>query len=65
MFLDVKKAFDMVWHAGLLVNLNHEDVTGHLWHLINIHCSSRCAHDQIRVLVGDMYVVRCTIIGIR
>lgn len=34
-FLDVKKAFDTVWHAGLLVKLHQKGVTGHLWHLIS------------------------------
>ena len=34
-FLDVKKAFYTVWHAGLLVKLHQKGVTGHLWRLIN------------------------------
>ena len=34
-FLDVKKAFDTVWHAGLLVKHHQKRVTGHLWRLIN------------------------------
>ena len=34
-FLNIKKAFDTVWHAGLLVKLHQKGVTGHLWRLIN------------------------------
>ena len=34
-FLDVCKAFDTAWHAGLLVKLHQHGVKGHLWHLIN------------------------------
>jgi len=34
-FLDVRKAFDTVWHEGLLVRLHQNGVKGHLWHLIN------------------------------
>ena len=41
-FLDIKKAFDTVWHAGLLVKLNQKDITRHIWHLINNWYSSFC-----------------------
>ena len=34
-FLDVRKAFDTVWHEGLLVKLMNKGIKGHLWHLIN------------------------------
>ena len=33
-FLDVKKAFDTVWHEGLLVKLHRKGIHGHFWHLI-------------------------------
>lgn len=32
---DVKKAFDTVWHAGLMVNLFYKNIPLHLWHLPN------------------------------
>ena len=34
-FLDVRKAFDTVWQAGLLVKLHQKGIKGHLWRLIN------------------------------
>ena len=33
-FLDVRKAFDTVWHEGLLVKLHRRGIHGRLWHLI-------------------------------
>ena len=33
-FLDVRKAFDTVWHEGLLVKLHRKRIHGRLWHLI-------------------------------
>ena len=34
-FLDVRKAFDTIWQAGLLVKLHQKGIKGHLWQLIN------------------------------
>ena len=34
-FLDVKKAFDTVWHSRLLVKLHLKGIRGHYWHSIN------------------------------
>ena len=34
-FLDVSKAFDAVWHAGMLVKLYWKGIPHCLWHLIN------------------------------
>ena len=34
-FLDAKKAFDTVWHAGLMVKLHVKGVTGHIWSIID------------------------------
>ena len=34
-FIDVKKAFDTVWQAGLMVKLHSKNIPSHLWHLLN------------------------------
>ena len=34
-FLDVRKAFDTVWHDALLVKLHRKGITGHFSHLIS------------------------------
>ena len=50
-FLDVKKAFDTVWHKGLLVKLHRMGVNGHLWHLIKNWYNSSVSQvlwDQVR-----------------
>ena len=39
-FLDVKKAFDTVWHVGPMVKLHHKGITSHLWYAINNWYSS-------------------------
>lgn len=33
-FLDARKAFDTVWHAGLLTKLHDIGITGAVWHLL-------------------------------
>ena len=45
-FLDVCKAFDTVWHQGLLVKLFNKGVKGHLWRYINN--SYKCARSSVR-----------------
>jgi hypothetical protein len=32
-FLDAKKAFDVVWHSGMLCSLHDQGITGRLWSL--------------------------------
>ena len=34
-FLDVKKAFDTVWHEGLLFKLAHHKFPMYIWHILN------------------------------
>ena len=34
-FLDARKAFDVVWHTGLLCSLHDQGVTGPVWELFN------------------------------
>ena len=33
--LDVKKAFDTVWHQGLFVKLHHKGIPARIWHTLN------------------------------
>lgn len=34
-YLDVRKAFDTVWHEGLLVKMHQKGIQGPIWHIIN------------------------------
>ena len=39
-FLDARKAFDVVWHTGLLCTLHDQGITGPTWQLFNVlYCS--------------------------
>ena len=40
-FLDISKAFDKVWHDGLLYKLEQNGITGHLLHLLKNYLSNR------------------------
>ena len=39
-FIDVKKAFDTVWHPGLMMKLHNKKLQPYLWHLIQSWYSS-------------------------
>ena len=39
-FLDVRKAFDTVWHAGLLVKLYKNEIPLYIWHILDAWYSS-------------------------
>ena len=41
MFLDISKAFDRVWHDGLLFKLKKNNVSGNLFQLIKNFLSGR------------------------
>ena len=38
--LDVKKAFDTVWHQGLFVKLHRKGIPTRIWHILNNWCTS-------------------------
>ena len=42
--LDVKKAFDTVWHHGLFVKLHRKGIPTRIWHILNNwYTSSSCS----------------------
>ena len=41
-FLDLSKAFDRVWHGGLLYKLKSNGTEGNLFELINAFLNNRC-----------------------
>ena len=43
-FLDVRKAFDTVWHKGLFVKLHQKGINHRIWHtLFNWYATSSCS----------------------
>ena len=40
-FLDISKAFDKVWHEGLIFKLKQNDISGELLHILSDFVSSR------------------------
>ena len=52
-FLDVKKAFDTVWHAGLFVKLFQCNVPPYIWHILDVWYSC-----SISAVVWDSQVSR-------
>ena len=52
-FLDISKAFDKVWHAGLIFKLEQNGISGKLLRLIKIFLSNRKQHV---VLNGQCYL---------
>ena len=49
MALDISKAFDRVWHAGLLHKLKSYGISGQIFDLISSFLSNR----QLRVVLGE------------
>ena len=42
--LNVKKAFDTVWHQGLFIKLHHKGIPTRIWHILNNwYTSSSCS----------------------
>ena len=42
-FLDARKAFDTVWHAGLFVKLSEYGLTGDVWHTLHYWYRHLCS----------------------
>ena len=48
-FLDISKAFDRVWHLGLLYKIKNFGIQGNLFHLIEYFLSERYQRVTINV----------------
>ena len=46
-FLDIRKAFDVVWREGALLKLHRAGLSAGLWHLVNDFVSDRTAAVRI------------------
>ena len=47
LFLDITKAFDSVWHKGLLYKLKKVDTPDHLIHLLKQYLENRALHVKV------------------
>ena len=52
-FLDVKSAFDKVWHKGLLAKLEQINISGNLLNLFQSYLTNR---KQVVVVDGTLHV---------
>ena len=68
-FLDVKKAFDTVWHCGLMVKLHQKKVPLYLWHNLNKwYCNFTSSVPTLLVLsmecIKDQFFLLCYILSL-
>lgn len=56
MFLDLSKAFDIVWRHGLLIKLREMDISGKLW-LFNNDCHTNITSRIINQTQSDWFSV--------
>ena len=63
-FLDVRKAFDTVWHSGLLLKLIQFQVPKYIWSIINNwyhHCAALPVLSQSnRECAKELYCLPCS-----
>ena len=58
-FLDFSKAFDTVWHDGLLYKLHKNGINGKVWNLIdNIYRKIYCTIDNNKILTDLIHIRR-------
>lgn len=56
-FLDIEKAYDMLWKDGLLIKLNQMGIRGHMFQWIKQFLSERTIAVKINGIVSDSYRV--------
>ncbi len=54
-FLDVKKAYDTVWHDGLFYKLYHKGVRGKLWRVVRGMYTMGASHARLNGLISDPF----------
>ena len=60
-FCDISKAFDCVWHQGILLKLRAAGVTGNLlsWFRSFFQTEDRRSFSQVHLLIGISYLLVC------
>ena len=59
-FLDISKAFDKVWHEGLLLKLNQNDISGNLLKLLRDFLSCR----KQQVVLNGQHSTWCNVTAV-
>ena len=54
-FLDISKAFDLVWHNGLLYKLKHHGIQGHILHFIKSFLLGRTIQVSVNQILSNKY----------
>ena len=56
-FLDISKAFDKVWHEGLLLKLRSNEISGPLLNLLSEFLSERCQRTVLNGKSSDWKII--------
>jgi hypothetical protein len=56
-FQDMAKAYDSVWHSGLLYKLHSKGVRGRLWHVIRAAYANARSAPRLQHTVGERFAV--------
>jgi hypothetical protein len=59
-FLDIKKAFDRVWHEGLLYKLHRAGIRGRMWRWFRAFLTGRRFRLRHRGLWSEWYQITCS-----
>ena len=63
MALDISKAFDRVWHAGLLQKLRSYGISGKIFGIISSFLSNRCLRVVLAGKSSQEYPVNAGVLG--